>query len=78
MWIEELWLLGLVEKKKETRKSWDYYDTKNQRGLCLVKSPKHVRDTGNEIDLDHMQGMRQTEEPKKASSNMGLVESMND
>ena len=37
-----------------------------------------MRDTGNEIDLDHMQGMRQTEEPKKASSNMGLVESVND
>ena len=37
-----------------------------------------VRDTGNEIDLDHKQGMRQTEEPKRASSNMGLVESIND
>ena len=60
--------MGLVEKKKETRKSWDYYDTKNQRGLCLVKSPKHVRDTGNEIDLDHMQGMRQILESKKAST----------
>ena len=36
-----------------------------------------VRDTGNEIDLDHMQGMKQTEESKKTSSNMGLVESVN-
>jgi len=40
MWIEELWLLGLVEKEKETRKSWEYYDTKNQRGLCQVKRHK--------------------------------------
>ena len=40
MWIEELWPLGLVKKKKETRKNWDYCDTKNQRGLCLVKSRK--------------------------------------
>ena len=39
-WIEELWLLGLVEKEKETRKSWGYYDTKNQRGLCQVKRHK--------------------------------------
>ena len=37
MWIEELWL---VEKKKETRKTWEYYDTKNQRGLCQVKRHK--------------------------------------
>ena len=27
MWIEDLWLLGLVEKEKEIRKSWEYYDT---------------------------------------------------
>ena len=32
MWTVELWLLGLVEEKKEIRKSWEYYDTKNQRG----------------------------------------------
>ena len=38
MLIEKLWLLGLIENKKETRKSWEYYDTKNQRGLCQVKS----------------------------------------
>ena len=37
VWIELLWLLGLVENKRETRKSWEYYDTKNQRGLCQVK-----------------------------------------
>ena len=36
MWIEELWLLDLVEKKKETRKSWEYYDTKNQSGFMLM------------------------------------------
>ena len=40
MWIVELWLLELVEKEKETRKSWEYYDTKNQRGLCHVKRHK--------------------------------------
>jgi hypothetical protein len=37
MWIEALWLLGLIEKKKGMRKSWEYYDTENQRGLCQVK-----------------------------------------
>ena len=40
MWIVELWLLELVEKEKDTRKSWEYYDTKNQRGLCQVKRSK--------------------------------------
>ena len=40
MCIEELWLLGPVEKKKEFRKSWEYCDTKNQRGLCQVKRSK--------------------------------------
>ena len=40
MWIEELWLLVLVENKKESRKSWGYHDTKNQRGLCRVKRRK--------------------------------------
>ena len=40
MWIEELQLLGLVEEKKETRKSWEHYDTKNQRKLCQVKRSK--------------------------------------
>ena len=60
MWIEKLWVLGLLERKNETRKSWEYHDTKNQRGLCQVINAKNVRDTGNEIDLVHMQGMRQT------------------
>ena len=36
MWIEKLWVLGLVRRKKETRKSWEYYDMKNQRGHCQV------------------------------------------
>ena len=40
MWIKELWLLVLVENKKESRKSWGYHDTKNQRGLCRVKRRK--------------------------------------
>ena len=40
MWIEELQLLGLVEEKKETRKSWEHYDTKNQRGPCQLKRCK--------------------------------------
>ena len=53
MWSEEFWLLRLVEKKKESRKGWECYDTKNQ-------DTKGVRETGNEIDFDHMQGMRQT------------------
>ena len=39
MWIEELWLLVLVENK-ESRKNWEYHDTKNQRGLCQVKRHK--------------------------------------
>ena len=51
---------------------------KIKEGSAKWKDTKDVRDTGNEIDLDHMQGMRQTEEPKKASSNMGLAESIND
>ena len=51
---------------------------KIKEGSAKKKVTKYVRDTGNEIDLDHMQGMRQTEEPKKASSNMGLAESIND
>ena len=38
--FEELWLLGLVDKKKQTQKSWEYYDTKSQRGLCQVKRSK--------------------------------------
>ena len=46
---------------------------KIKEGSAKWKDAMDVRDTGNEIDLDHMQGMRQTEEPKKASSNMGLV-----
>ena len=32
--------MGLTEKKKENRKSWEYYDTKNQRELCQVKRSK--------------------------------------
>ena len=32
--------MGFVEKKKENRKSWEYYDTKNQRELCQVKRHK--------------------------------------
>ena len=36
MRIEELWLLDLVEKKKETRKSWEYYGNKNQSGFMLM------------------------------------------
>ena len=73
-----MWLLGLVEKEKETRKSREYYDTKNQRGLCQVKRCKgceryrkwnrpwsHAR---NEADI----------KVKKTSNNMGLVESIND
>ena len=40
MWIEALWLVELVENKKETRKSWEYCDTKNQRGLCQLKRRK--------------------------------------
>lgn len=52
--------MELIEKKKQTQKSWEYFDT-NQRGLCQVKSvalpsekeAKDVRDTGNEADLDH-------------------------
>jgi len=51
---------------------------KIKEGSAKWKEAKDVRDTGNEIDLDHMQGMRQTEEPKKTSRNMGLVESIND
>jgi len=46
---------------------------KVKEGSARLKEAKDMRDTGNEIDLDHMQGMRQSEEPKKASSNMGLV-----
>ena len=52
--------VGALERKNETRKSWEYHDMKNQRGLCQVINAKNVRDTGNEIDLVHMQGMRQT------------------
>ena len=40
IWAENLWVLGLLERKNETRKSWEYYDTKNQRGLCQVKRRK--------------------------------------
>ena len=36
MWIEELWLLGLVEKKKETKKAGNIMTLKI-RGLCQVK-----------------------------------------
>ena len=43
---------------------------KIKEGSAKLKDTKHARDTGNEIDLDHMQGMRQTEESKKTSSNM--------
>ena len=46
---------------------------KIKEGSAKWKDTKDVRDTGDEIDLDHMQGMRQTEEPKKVPSNMGLV-----
>ena len=38
MCIEELKLLGLIENKKESRKIWEYYDTKNQRE-CLGLRP---------------------------------------
>ena len=31
---------GAGRDKKEMRKSWEYYDTKNQRGLCQVKRCK--------------------------------------
>jgi len=37
---------------------------KIKEGSAKYKVAKHVRDIGNEIDLDHMQGMRQTEESK--------------
>ena len=33
---------------------------KIKEGSAEWKEAKHARDTGNEIDLDHMQGMRQT------------------
>ena len=66
MWIEELWLLGLVEKEKETRKN--IKTLKIKEGSAKWKVAKDVRDTGNEIDLDHMQGMRQILESKKAST----------
>ena len=66
MWIEELWLLGLVEKEKETRKN--IKTLKIKEGSAKWKEAKDVRDTGNEIDLDHMQGMRQILESKKAST----------
>ena len=33
---------------------------KIKEGSAKWKETKDVRDTGNEIDLDHMQGMRQT------------------
>ena len=33
---------------------------KIKEGSAKWKDAKHARDTGNEIDLDHMQGMRQT------------------
>ena len=36
IWAEKFWVLGLLERKNETRKSWEYYDTKNQRVLCQV------------------------------------------
>ena len=67
--FEELWLLGLVDKKKQTQKSWEYYDTKSQRGLCQVKRSKgyeryrklnrpwpHAR---NEADISVRKGIQQ-------------------
>ena len=41
---------------------------KIKEGSAKYKVAKHVRDIGNEIDLDHMQGMRQILESKKAST----------
>ena len=69
MCIEELWLLGLIGNKKESRKSWEYYDIKNQRGFCQVKIHKgceryskwnirwpHAR---NEADIRVRKGIQQ-------------------
>ena len=46
MCIEELKLLGLIENKKESRKIWEYYDTKNQRECLGLRPGAQGRPTG--------------------------------
>ena len=44
---------------------------KIKEGSAKSKVTMNVRDRGKEIDIDYMQGMRQTYESEKASNNMG-------
>ena len=51
--------VGALREKEWDQQELEYHDTKNQKELCQVINAKNVRDTGNEIDLDNMQAMRQ-------------------